>query len=95
MRIKVFTGQDLLDITVQHFGSAEFVGAIINANPELGFTTVLVPGTVLEIPNEEEGSIVQKEFFRRTGINPVNADKQALVPLPGTNDFNNDFNNDF
>ena len=88
-------GQDILDVSIEKFGTAENFFTIVSDNG-LTVEQALISGQVLEVSSEEDGEIQNKAFFRLNGISVVNAD-EALLQGGGNSNvaFNDDFSNDF
>lgn len=65
MKIKVADNQTLLDVSMQHLGSAEYAMRIALEN-DISISDDLVPGTELELPAVELSGAQQKvvKFFR-------------------------------
>ena len=88
-------GQDILDVAIEKFGSAEFFYDVVTDNA-LTVTSGLSSNQVLQIANEEAGIVQNKSFFRLNRISVVNADEALLQGGGNSNtSFSNDFSNDF
>jgi len=93
MTHKVSEGQDIIDISIQNFGSIEEgLFKLINDN-NLTVNDSLTSGQELTINQVDNGNKQVISYFSNRDFVINNADEVQLSTLLGA--FNNDFNNDF
>lgn len=88
------SGQDLIDISVEKFGSIEDgLFQILEDNPTLNLNTIPKSGQIIEVNNKNAGISQIKTYFKQKIFTVNNADESRLTASVG--DFGNDFSNDF
>lgn len=94
MKYTTKSGQDIIDVTIQHFGDLETgLFELIKSNPGTGLNSNLNSGDILTLNNENVGLIQEKNYFKQRNFVVNNADLSQISTTYG--DFNDDFNNDF
>lgn len=69
MEIEVLSGQNLLDISLEHTGSLEHVFELVEAN-EMALTSDLIPGSTLKVETKEKKEKILK-FYDRKDTHPA------------------------
>jgi len=93
MKYTVQSGQSVVDVTIQLYGTIEKLVDFLNDN-NLGLNSKLKSGQVVEY-DEDEGNEKAKKTITVEKLN-FNNNQQTLSEAGITGgDFNNDFNNDY
>lgn len=98
-KARVLTDQNLIDLAVQEYGTADAIFKLIDLNPEHSLTVnselSSLVGQELFADNQSEQEIALVKKFSLEGRTVVNDDYQTTKATGPDGDFNNDFNNDF
>jgi hypothetical protein len=92
IKVAVIQGQNLFDVALQEYGSADHIFQIITDNPELTLNSNVGAGSVLNIDETFIGEEDVKAYFQsqvKAKKFPVNYSDAE------TGDYNTDYNNDF
>ena len=92
-KIEVLDGQSVWDVAVQVYGEGvRGVFKLMQDNPEINLTTVLLPGQLLKVPQAASNKVVA-EYFTTNDLHPVGT--RQMMPMTGgfswsafTNGFN-------
>ena len=84
-------GQDIFDLTIQFFGSVDYLFEMLTDN-DINADHTIISGTEYVMNSETQGEPKGQAFFRGT-FNVCNSSLDDLYSTTG--DYNNDFNDDF
>lgn len=92
MKYTPTNGQDVFDVSLQHFGDIETGLFSIVKDNNLALSSENLFGKNLTLNNDNLGVRKIKDFFSNIKFTINNSDELTFSPI---GDFNNDFNNDF
>lgn len=84
---KVVYGQNLFDVALALYGSAEGVFALMVANPGLGVSSVLEEGDELQYQEDWEINPSIVAYYKENNIIPANGEIKLDTELPDENPF--------
>ena len=82
----VLNNQSLFDISIQEYGSVNYVFDLALANG-LSITADLEPGTLLELPEVETDSTDIRDYYKANGIHPATGITELIPAETGECNF--------
>lgn len=91
----VSTGQDLMDVTLQRYGSLDYFFNLFQDNSNLQINTDLASKDEITFFNTDKGIVNVRDKFEKDNFIVCNSDEDTLgAPIGDWNDdYNNDYNN--
>lgn len=93
MKTRVTEGQNIIDLTLQHYASVEGLFELATLNG-LSVTDTLTAGQELKLPDLNPADSTPERNAYQSRSQRVNTGQQIALD-PELGDYNNDFTNDF
>ena len=85
MIIQVQHGQNLIDVAIQHYGSAASLVELAQAN-NLALDADLQPGQTLSLPESETAIAVFADYLKESGKKVISGETPGTIEILITND---------